>query len=203
MTEEEVVQCFKETRSLRKGHFRYDSGKHGEDYVNKDLVGAYPNVVRILCEGIGQRYINRGIEVVVSPTVGAVKIAHEIALYLSRKERRLVLAVFVDKDPDTHSFVLKRGFPELVKGKNILVAEDVINTGESFRKVVQAVQSVPCNIVAGVAWWNRGMSRAGDLKVPELCSLVNRELPLWDPEGCPLCKEGIPIDLTLGKKNSS
>ena len=67
-----------------------------------------------------------------------------VAYHLSELEGREVYSVYSDKDGD--GFVIKRGYNELIKGKNILVVEDLVTTGGSLRKVIEAARNEGANV---------------------------------------------------------
>ncbi|MEI6499047.1 MAG: phosphoribosyltransferase family protein [bacterium] len=102
---------------------------------------------------------------------------------------------------DTGKFVFKRGYGDLVAGgKKVLVVEDVLTTGSSVKKVVEAVRAIGGEVVGVAALCNRGAVTAKDIgDVPELFSLMNISMESWDASECPLCAAGVPINTTVGK----
>lgn len=48
---------------------------HGSDYVNKDAIYPFENCVSALCKEIAEHFVNTGVDVVVGPTVGAVRLS--------------------------------------------------------------------------------------------------------------------------------
>jgi hypothetical protein len=100
-------------------------------------------------------------------------------------------------------FVIRRGYDELILGKNVLVLDDVATTGGSVGEVVKTVQ-LHGGIVAGVGvLWNRGDVTSADFgNVPKFVSVVNRGFGTFTPEGCARigpCSRGVPINTNLGK----
>jgi orotate phosphoribosyltransferase len=97
------------------------------------------------------------------------------------------------------SFVVRRGYDKLVRGRKILGIEDVLNTGGSVKKVVTATRILDGDIVGIGVLCNRGGVTAGDLDVPKLSSLVEVRLEAWDEKDCQLCADGVPINTSVGK----
>ncbi len=98
------------------------------------------------------------------------------------------------------SFTLKRGYEKLVRNKKILVVEDVLTTGTTARKVIEATREYGGDIVALAALCNRGGIVEKDIgDPPRLFALINIKLEAFDEEHCPLCIQGIPINTTVGK----
>ena len=84
--------------------------------------------------------------------------------------------------------------------KRVLVVEDILTTGGSARKVVEAVRAIGGNVVGVGVLCNRGGVTAQDLaNVPKLEVLVNISLDAWNEADCPLCKQGVPVNPDVGK----
>lgn len=98
------------------------------------------------------------------------------------------------------SFVVKRGYDKLIVGKNVLVVEDVLTTGGSVKKVIEATRSLGGNVVGLGVLCNRGGITPQDVSDPtKLFALVNVKLEAWDEAECPLCAKNIPINTNVGK----
>jgi orotate phosphoribosyltransferase len=97
--------------------------------------------------------------------------------------------------PDTRRpFVLKRGYGPLVRGRTVLVVDDVINTGFSIRGVIGAVRANGGSVTVAATVCNRGAATAEELGVDELIGLAEIRLPSWPAADCPLCRSGIPVN---------
>lgn len=97
-------------------------------------------------------------------------------------------------------FVIKRGYDKLVVGKNVLAVEDVLTTGGSAKRVIEATQSISDNIVGLGVLCNRGGVKREDVaSVPRLEALLNIQLDAWNEVDCLLCQQGVPINTDVGK----
>jgi len=133
MTESEILKILHNTGAIiRDDHFVYTSGKHGSSYVNKDAIYPHTKVISNLCLEIAKRFAKSNIEVVIAPAIGGVILSQWTAHHLSRLTKRKVLGIYAEKGDD--KFIIKRGYDKLLNRKNVLVVEDVINTGGSARK---------------------------------------------------------------------
>ncbi len=180
-------------------HVVYTSGKHGSAYVNKDAL--YPHVWKTarLCGMIADSFIDDDVEVVIAPAVGGIILSQWTAHHLCNEGTHEVLAVYADKTGD-NGFVIKRGYDKLIKDKRVLVVEDVLTTGGSVKKVVEAVRAAGGNVIGVGALCNRGGVTEHDLAdVPRLFEVVNMTLEMWDEADCPLCKRDVPINTDVGK----
>ena len=199
MTEPEVLKILNQAGAVITGsHIVYTSGWHGEAYVNKDAVYPHTREVSKLCRAIAERFAKSGVEAVIAPAVGGVILSQWVAHHLTELTGREVLGLYAEKEGD--SFRIKRGYDRLVTGRKVLVVEDVLTTGGSVKKVVEAVRSAGGNVIAAAALCNRGGVTKTDLgEVPELCALVNLRLDSWEEEECPLCARKVPVNTAVGK----
>lgn len=181
-------------------HFVYKSGKHGPAYVNKDAIYPNPFAVSLLCGEIARRTHYHDIALVVAPAIGGVILSQWTAHHLSKIYEEPVFSIYAEKDPANDDvMVIKRGYDKFLPGKNVLVVEDILNTGGSAAKTVQAVRDLGGKVVAVGALCNRGGVTAddlgGDLK---LFSLMDVQMDMFEVDACPLCQEGVPINTELG-----
>ena len=99
--------------------------------------------------------------------------------------------------------VLKRGYEKDVAGKFVLVVEDVLNSGATVIKTINAVKKAGGEVVGVAAIANRsgGKVNAETLGVPFLFSLKDLSMPMYPEDECPICQEkGIKsVRTELGK----
>lgn len=180
-------------------HILYTSGKHGSEYVNKDALYPHTTDVSRLCSFVAEEFKNDGVDIVLAPALGGIVLTQWIANHLTLKTAKEVLAVYSEKLSDG-SFVLKRGYGGLVRGKRVLVAEDVLNTGGSVKKVIDLVRAHGGDVVGLAALCNRGNVKPEDVSLPpRIFSLVDVDFKAWEPKDCPLCKKNQPISKEYGK----
>lgn len=180
-------------------HVVLASGRHGSNYVNKDAVYPHGEAMQLIAQALADPFLDEGIEAVLGPTIGGVALSqwtsHSIATYWKTP----VLALYAEKQPDG-SFALTRGYDKLVAGRRVLVVEDILTTGGSVKKVIDAARQHSAIIIGVSAICNRGKvtpEMIGD--VPRLESLLNLDFQTWSEEECPLCKSGVPINTSVGK----
>jgi len=168
---------------------------------NKD--GLYPHTRETseLCLTIANHFVwGKTIEVVIAPAIGGVILSQWTAHYLSEISSNKVLSVYAEKTKDGETFIIGRGYDNLIIGKNVLVVEDVLTTGGSVKKVIEAVRALGGNIVGLGAICNRGRVTAEDVGgVPILYSMVNIKFDAWNEAECPLCANNVPINTNVGR----
>jgi len=199
LIEKRALEIFAQNKAIITGsHIVYASGRHGSEYVNKDAVYPDTEAADELCEFIAEHFQDDEIEVVVAPVEGGITLSHEIAGDLTKLTGHKTLGVYADKEEGT--LVFKRGYDKFVKGKRVLVADDVLTTGGSVAKLVQLVRSLGGEVVAVAVLCNRGGIKAEDIgNVPELFALSNVQMESYEEKDCPLCKVSVPINTEVGK----
>ena len=212
---EEVRKILNKTRAvITNSHVVYTSRKHGSAYINKDAV--YPHTMETsrLCKMVASEFSGDNIDVVIAPAVGGVILSQWTAHHISSLTGYEVLGVYAEKeivpipDPEnkerscyveTGNFVIKRCYDKLISGKRVLVVEDIINTGGSVKKTILATRKYGGTVVGVGALCNRGGITAQDLSILKFVSLMEIKLDAWDENTCPLCKDGVPINVSVGK----
>lgn len=201
MNEQKVLSMLSEVGAvITDSHIVYTSGKHGSVYVNKDGIYPYTDKISDLCRAIAEQFADDDVEVVIGPAIGGVILSQRVAEHLSKITGREVLSVYAEKAENNDIFVIKRGYDKLIAGKNVLAVEDVLTTGGSAKKVVEAVRALGGNIIGLGVLCNRGGITPQDVAdPPKLFALVNVKLDAWDEADCPLCAQNVPINTDVGK----
>ncbi|MCB1197637.1 MAG: phosphoribosyltransferase [Deltaproteobacteria bacterium] len=200
MEKEKLLEILGQAKAIiQDSHIVYTSGKHGSAYVNKDAIYPHTTLTSDLTLAMAKLFSEKQIDVVVAPVIGGVILSQWIAFHLTQLSGKEVLGVYAEKSEQAPGFELKRGYGKLVEGKNVLVVEDILNTGGSIKKVVEMLQPLNTNIVGVAAICNRGNVKAEDLGVSELKSLLDVQLDAWSEQDCPLCKNDVPINVEVGK----
>jgi orotate phosphoribosyltransferase len=201
MNEREVLRVLGEVGAvIADSHIVYTSGKHGTAYVNKDAVYPHTAETSRLCRAIAERFRDDNVEVVIAPAIGGVILSQWIAHHLTEMNGYEVFGVYAEKSESGDVFVIKRGYDKLIAGKNVLVVEDVLTTGGSAKKVVEATRAIGGNVVGLGVLCNRGGITPRDVAdVPKLIALVDVKLDAYDEAMCPLCERNVPINTDVGK----
>ena len=192
------LEVLHNTVALLVGHFVLTSGRHAEEYVNKDALYPHTAETSALCRQMAG-FADPGTQVVAAPAIGGVILSQWVAHHLSILLGSKVLAVYVEPGPND-TLIFKRGYDQLIPGRHVLVVEDVLTTGGSAKKVVDAVRALQGEVVGVCVLSNRGgitKEQLGD--VPWLHAITTIPMESWAAEECPLCKEGVPVNTEVGK----
>jgi orotate phosphoribosyltransferase len=200
MTSDELLAIFKKLGGYISGsHIVYTSGKHGEVYFNKDAIYPHTKEISSICKEIATRFKDKSIEVVAAPALGGIILSQWTAFHLSELTGKEVLGVYTEKTPDKNQ-IFTRGYDALVKGKNVLIVEDITTTGGSVKKVVDSVRVAGGTVVAVCVLVNRDPTgiTSESMGAP-YSALASQKAQAWDEGECPMCKNNVPINTTVGK----
>ena len=189
LTREELLKMFEVAGAIRHGHFELSSGLHTATYVQCALVLRYPRFADKLGQALAALFSDARIDAVVSPALGGLIIGHEVARALPSPKDTVgggVPALFVERDA-SGTMTLRRGFT-LHPDRHVLVVEDVWTTGGSTQETIHVVEEAGGRVVAAGALIDRS---GGKIEFPvESNALVELLIASYEPEDCPLCRQG-------------
>ena len=177
------------------GHFDYGNGYHGKAYLNPHQLFRQPSTIwrfaQDLLDIVPSELLQR-VEVVAGPATGGALLAHTMAGLLdSRRSLTYPPCLFAPFHYDSNGgFTLRDFYRSEIKGKRVLLADDVRNTGETFERCATLVQGRRRR-TAG----DRGNLRPHGIGEParraELrARRISARRKTTSPRECPLCKAG-------------
>ncbi|ODN30610.1 orotate phosphoribosyltransferase [Fervidobacterium thailandense] len=180
---DEIREILEKTGALLSGHFILSSGLHSPNYVQCAKVFEYPSYGELVGKHLAEKILALGLKptVVVGPALGGVIVAYEVGKFLGSR------AIFTEREDGVMK--LRRGF-ELSENDNVIIVEDVVTTGKSTKEVEEVVLSYGANVVAYASIINRSGSE-NPFDKPYVY-LLKLDFPTYDPNDCPLCRDGIP-----------
>lgn len=180
ISNERVIEILKEAGVLLEGHFRLTSGRHSNKYLQCAKIFRNTKYSEELCAALAEQFADEGVEVVIGPAMGAVQMAYEVSRHLKCEN------FFAEREADG-KMALRRGF-ELKPGMKVLLVEDVVTTGGSVKEVLELVKAAGADVVGIGSIVDRTGGKI-DFGVP-FKAVISVEVESWEPENCPLCKEG-------------
>ena len=180
ISNERVIEILKEAGVLLEGHFRLTSGRHSNKYLQCAKIFRNTKYSEELCAALAEQFADEGVEVVIGPAMGAVQMAYEVSRHLKCEN------FFAEREADG-KMALRRGF-EVKPGMKVLLVEDVVTTGGSVKEVLELVKDAGADVVGIGSIVDRTGGKI-DFGVP-FKAVISVEVESWEPENCPLCKEG-------------
>ena len=186
MTEEETLELLRESGALLTGHFELSSGLHSAGYLQCAVALQHAPLAEQLGASLADRWRSANgepISAVISPALGGVVIGHEVGRALGAR------ALFTERVENT--MTLRRGFA-LEPAETLLLVEDVVTTGRSTGEVLDVIRELGAEPVGVACIANRsGEDSLGGLPI---VSLVELAIPTFEPDACPDCDAGEPVE---------
>ena len=184
MTDDEILDEFRNADALLEGHFILSSGLRSPRYLQCARVLMDPARAERLARALAAKLpgeVRDRIDTVVSPAMGGVIIGHEMGRALGRP------ALFVERPEG--KFELRRGF-RLEPGSRVLLVEDVVTTGLSSREAIAAVTAAGGEVIAAASLVDRSGGGV-DLGVP-YTPLIRIDVPTYAADSLPPELASIP-----------
>ena len=182
---------------MMDGHFDYGNGYHGRVYLNPHQLFRHPSTIWRFAQDLLDVMpgdLVQGAEVVAGPVTGGALLAHTIAGLLdSRRSLTHPPCSFAPfKYDGTGGFALRAFYREELKGKRVLLADDVRNTGQTFERCAALVTEAGGTVVATVQIYDRCEANV-ELGVPNIALAEYKAPENYRAADCPLCAEKIAI----------
>ena len=155
---------------MLNGHFDFGNGYHGRVYLNPHQLFRYPSTIwrfaQDLLDIIPKSIVEQA-EVVAGPVMGGALLAHTMAGLLdSRQPLSRPRTVFAPFSVDAAcGQTLSRFYQQQVKGRTVLLVDDVLNTGQTFARCADLVRSGGGSVIATAEIYDR-MEAIVKLDVP-------------------------------------
>lgn len=176
----EVLDLLEKAEGVLHGHFCLTSGLHSDIYFQCAKLYQYPDITEALGKKLAQKLSDIEFDTIVAPAIGAVIIGYETAK--QAKKRNL----FVERKDGTMQ--LRRGYT-LKKGERVVIIEDVITTARTIKETMEAIKEFEPEVVAVGCIVDRTKGKTEY----NIKSLMQIDPVVYDPNDCPLCKDGIPL----------
>jgi orotate phosphoribosyltransferase len=187
--------------AARAGHFRLESGHHGDLWLDLDALFLRPPALQRFVAELAARLSTHAAEVVCGPLTGGAFLAQMIAAELGAE---FCYAERVAPPREGALFSAEYRLPAAlrprVRGKAVAVVDDVINAGSAVRGTIadlHACDARPVVIGALLVLGTAAAELAATHNIP-LETVDRRPSGVWAPADCPLCASGVPLEDAAG-----
>ncbi|HEY8551226.1 MAG TPA: phosphoribosyltransferase family protein [Vicinamibacterales bacterium] len=181
---------------MTDGHFDYGNGFHGRVYVNPHQLFQHPSTIWRLAQDLLEILpgeIQLRTEVVAGPATGGALLAHTLAGLLDgRRSLTHPPCSFAPFQCEGSSVALRPFYASVIRGRRVLLADDVRNTGKTLERCAALVREAGGEVIATVQICDR-LESTVDLGVPNVALLEYPAPKNYPASDCPLCREGVPI----------
>lgn len=183
--------------AARKGHFRFESGHHGDLWLEIPPAYVDPRRLRRFAVELARLFAAHDVKAVCGPLVEGALLAQMVAeeihaeFYFAEQFTR----------PDAGAlypvgYRIPKPLRDAVRGKRTVVVDDVINAGSAVRGAIDDLEACKARIVAIGALLTLGspvstIAASKGVPLHTLAHIANNAL--WEPASCPLCASGAPM----------
>jgi orotate phosphoribosyltransferase len=182
---------------MLNGHFDFGNGYHGPVYLNPHQLFRHPSTIWRFAQDlldILPASVLDHTEVVAGPVTGGALLAHTMAGLLDSRRAitrpQTLFAPFGVAADCGHS--MSRFYQQQVPGKQVLLVDDVRNTGQTLARCAALVREAGGTVVATAQIYDR-MEAVADAGVPNFPLAEYKAPDNYAAETCPLCKSGMPV----------
>jgi orotate phosphoribosyltransferase len=198
--EEAMIARLENYKIFLTGHFLLSSGRHSGQYINKDAIYCIPGLfswlVRKFASILDNDFESTGYTIITGPAIAGTVLAAPIAIKLNKifvYPEKGVRSEFkeypIGQIVKSNVMEFRRGYNKIIEGEKVVIVEDIITTGASVQKTIDAIKHCGGECVGILSIWNRGTWAKGI----KMVSLVNKFIESWPANNCPLCKNNIPL----------
>lgn len=194
-----ILSILKKTGALiTNDHFVLTSGKHSSIYINKDAIYPHTKESSMIGRLFAEKFKHLDIDAVAAPALGGIILSQWTAYHLSKIKNKEIYGVYTEKTLEKNQ-IFTRGYELFVKGKNVLVVEDLTTTGGSVKKVIESIRNHGGNVIAVGVMLNRNPKNVNEKSIgAPFAALKNMFVEAYEASQCPLCKKKVPINTSVG-----
>ncbi|WP_343716164.1 phosphoribosyltransferase family protein [Inquilinus sp.] len=191
-----IGEAVRRAVSATRGHFHYESGHHGDLWLDLDSLFLDAARMRGWAAALAGRAAGLGVEIVCGPLTGGAFLAQSIAAELG--------IGFVHAERAVRDGTVQYRIPSALAaglaGRRVLVADDAINAGSALGLTLAELSrhgAVPAGIACLLTLGEAAGRIAAGQGVP-LLALAALQRGMWLPQDCPLCAAGMPLQDRAG-----
>jgi orotate phosphoribosyltransferase len=187
-----VEKSLHDAITARRGHFLYESGHHGDLWLDLDGLFADARLLRGWAVALASQAVGCKPDIVCGPLTGGAFVAQFLAAELGAD------FAYADRLLDATGAVryqVPKARRAALRGKHLLLADDAINAGSALSATLKDVRDCGGSLAGFASLLTLGdaASRlAGQTGAP-FFTLLRLERRLWLPADCPLCAEGVAL----------
>jgi orotate phosphoribosyltransferase len=179
-------------------HILLPSGQHTTEYIEKTLVTTEPSFTEGLGAVIAKHFAPWPVDAVLSTGPAALILSHCVAR--AHPSRPVVVYGMKGMASGKRRVTLPVEFQRLIReGTKVLLVEDLVSTGSTLELLIDLVEQMGAQVVGVGCLWRR---TSVELNGKPVFSLVSRDFPTYNPEDCPLCRRGVPLNEEFVRRRS-
>jgi orotate phosphoribosyltransferase len=179
------VESLNDLLGARRGHFVFESGHHGDLWLDLDTLFVRPRRVAPFAVELAQRLEPHGVDTVCGPLVGGALVAQMVAAELGAE---LCWSA-------TGDYSIPAALQAGLRGKRVALVDDAINAGFATGATLAALREcgAEVSVLGALVVLNDSAAGLAAREGVPLESLERLTSGLWPPDQCPLCAASVPL----------
>jgi orotate phosphoribosyltransferase len=183
--------------AARDGHFRLESGHHGDLWLDLDSLFLRPTRLRTIVGDLARQISRHEVDAVCGPMAGGAFVAQTIANHL---DLEFCYSVRVAPPQSGILYSAQYRIPDALRakvgGKRVALVDDVVNAGSAVRATYVDLKICDAQVVVIGALLALGSSASNFAAEKQVALEAIAHLPnrLWVPSECPLCGARVPLE---------
>jgi orotate phosphoribosyltransferase len=188
----EIGQAVLKAVAASHGHYRYESGHHGDLWLDLDGLFVEARRARGWAAALAEQAAACRPEFVCGPLVGGAFVAQLLAAEMG------VGFIFAERfvsASGSAQYHIPESLRGAVGGRRVLLVDDAVNAGSALRATLTDLQACGGDL-AGFATLLTLGEAAGQMArqyAAPFFTLASLERQMWPAEACPLCLAGVPL----------
>jgi orotate phosphoribosyltransferase len=183
--------------NMQRGHFEYESGHHGDLWLDLEDLFIRPAALRDPIRELARRLKPYDTDLICGPMTSGALVAFGVATELDQEfcySDRLLLP------SPSGTPAVRYAIPDSVRGrlsgKRVAIVDDVINAGSAAGGTIADLQAcgAVCVAVGALIVLDSGKGQPRVLAGLPVERVETFASKLWDARNCPLCRAGTPLD---------
>jgi orotate phosphoribosyltransferase len=193
---ERTAEAFLKMVAGRQGHFRLESGHHGELWLDLNALFAEPRRIAPLVAELTDLIRPHDVACVCGPLIGGAFLAQVTAALLDVEFAFTERMIPAAGGLYPARYRLPPALAPQVRGRRIAIVDDVMSAGSAARgtyEELRAQEAVPIVVGALLVLGSTGADFFAQHGVA-IEAVARRPYRLWLPAACPLCDSGVPLE---------
>jgi orotate phosphoribosyltransferase len=187
-----IAQSLRTAAAISRGHFRYESGHHGDLWLDLDALFVDARRMRDWTAALAQRAACCRPELVCGPLTGGAFVAQYLASELSAG------FVYAERLAATDGTVRYRIPPALrtaLPGRRVLLADDAVNAGSALLSTSADLLACGAELAGFASLLTLGdaPARIAEQHSAPFVTLLSLDRSMWLADACALCAAGVPL----------
>jgi adenine/guanine phosphoribosyltransferase-like PRPP-binding protein len=176
-----IVADLKRENLLKEGHWSFQYGGHSGGLIDRDHLLSDPVAASHMAYAIAKRFFTDHIETVATPSIWGAGLALLVGNFLDPK------AKIAYATPSETGPTLALQIEDLVRGKRILLVDNIIRSGETMTHFLELIADLGGDVIGIATLWNLA---GPEISGHQVFGLLNADYEVYHDGTCPLCAAG-------------